>query len=170
MNYPTPAISIVRSSRIKDLSFFAMVIAAALAGDGVDSRAVAEGSEKVRIDFARDVRPILSDNCFLCHGPAEDSREADLRLDDRESATMDRGDYAAIVPGDVASSELIQRITSAESHEAMPPPDSGKSLTPAQIDVLRRWIDQGAEWSMHWAFIAPERPEVPPTASDHVPL
>ncbi|WP_231934399.1 PSD1 and planctomycete cytochrome C domain-containing protein [Botrimarina colliarenosi] len=111
--------------------------------------------------FDRDIRPILSDNCFLCHGPDESSRATDLRLDSRESATADLGGYAAVTPGDSAESELVRRILSTDEYEQMPPPDSNKSLSPAEIERLRRWVDEGAPWTGHWAFTAPQRPAVP---------
>ncbi|MEQ8848912.1 PSD1 and planctomycete cytochrome C domain-containing protein [Botrimarina sp.] len=116
------------------------------------------------LDFARDVRPILSDKCFQCHGPDEASRAADLRLDLPESATEDRGGYAAITPGDLDASEAIRRIGSEEDWEQMPPPEANKPLSAAEIETLRRWVAEGAEWSGHWAFTAPRRPEVPEVA------
>ena len=106
------------------------------------------------IDFNRDVRPILSDRCFLCHGPDPANRQADLRLDDRSSAVAS----GTIVPGDSAASELFARISQSDPALLMPPPDSGKALTAEQIEVLRRWIDAGAPFAEHWAFLPPERP------------
>ena len=109
-------------------------------------------------NFDRDVRPILADNCFACHGPDEGSRAADLRLDTREGATADRGGFPAIVPGDIGESELWARITSEFDFELMPPPDSHKSqLAPAELDVIKRWIEAGAPWSEHWAFVPPKK-------------
>ena len=113
------------------------------------------------IDFSRDVLPILSDACYKCHGPDDGSREAELRLDDEQSSKQDRGGYAVVQAGAADESELIRRVLSDDNTEVMPPLDSGKSLTPEQQDVLRRWIDQGAEWATHWAFVAPVRPAVP---------
>lgn len=108
--------------------------------------------EKVR--FNQHVRPILSGNCFYCHGPDPKHREADLRLDNREGATADLGGYAAIVPGKPDESTLIKRVTSTDPDEHMPPPDSKKPhLTDEQIAILRRWIEQGAEYEGHWAFL-----------------
>ncbi|MCG8651383.1 MAG: PSD1 and planctomycete cytochrome C domain-containing protein [Pirellulales bacterium] len=108
------------------------------------------------IDFGRDIRPILSDNCFFCHGPDEENRAADLRLDSSQAA-LDR----AIVPGDLEASELISRIVTDDADLRMPPPDSGKSLSPEQIDKLRRWVLAGANYQTHWAFVTPVRPAVP---------
>ncbi|WP_435021892.1 PSD1 and planctomycete cytochrome C domain-containing protein [Tundrisphaera sp. TA3] len=110
-----------------------------------------------RLEFNRDIRPILSENCFLCHGPDKAHREADLRLDDRDAAIA----LDAIVPGKPEESTLVERILSEEKTEMMPPPSSAKSLTAAQKDTLRRWIAQGAEYQPHWAYVAPRRPEIP---------
>src|SRR5438128_5773316 len=95
-----------------------------------------------KVDFARDVLPILSDNCFKCHGPDEKARRADLRLDRKESVL--RKEEPIIVPGNLAASELIHRITTKNTSELMPPSKSNRKLTSQQIDVLRRWVEQGA--------------------------
>ncbi len=113
------------------------------------------------ISFVRDVRPILARNCFACHGPDDKHREADLRLDTQEGALTAHDGRQAVVPSNAAKSALIQRITSSNADEQMPPRDSGKALTPEQIDVLKRWIEQGAAWGTHWSFEKPTRPEVP---------
>lgn len=115
------------------------------------------------IDFNRDIRSILSDNCFLCHGPADETREADLRLDQFELAIADQ---SAIVPHDSASSEVIARITSDDPDLVMPPPETGKTLSGDQVRLLKRWVDQGAEYEEHWAFQIPVRPSVPKSDSD----
>src|SRR5262249_42923350 len=107
--------------------------------------------------FNRDIRPILSDNCFTCHGPDAAQRKADLRLDLEQSA---KGEAGPIVPGKPDESELYRRITSTDPDERMPPADSGKKLTPEQIERLGRWIVQGAAWERHWAFIPPVRPPI----------
>ncbi len=114
-----------------------------------------------RVDFTRDIRPILADNCFQCHGPDAEARVTDLRLDDRANATRDRDGSQAIKPGDSAASELFRRITSDDADVQMPPPDSKKTLSSDEVELLRRWIDGGAEWSKHWAFIPPELSKVP---------
>jgi hypothetical protein len=111
------------------------------------------------VDFNRDVRPILSDKCFPCHGPDVEKRDAGLRLDTLEGATADLGGYFAVVPGDVAKSALLQRIDGDE--DIMPPPDSKLTLSAAEKETLKRWIAEGAQWAKHWAFVAPQRPEVP---------
>ena len=107
-----------------------------------------------KIEFNRDIRPILSDNCFYCHGPDKTHREAKMRLDVRADAL--RKD--AFVPGKPDESELVSRIFTADAEELMPPPDSNKKLTPAQRELLKRWIAEGAEYQDHWAYIAPKRP------------
>ncbi|MBI1314677.1 DUF1553 domain-containing protein [bacterium] len=109
------------------------------------------------VNFQRDVRPLLSEACFHCHGPDDKHREADLRLD-----VGDALPEGLIVPGDPPASELIQRITSDDPDLRMPPPNSGKKLTAEQIQTLKQWVAQGAEWAGHWAFEAPRRPELPP--------
>ena len=113
---------------------------------------MALGAEPVL--FNRDVRPILSENCFECHGPDAAKRKADLRLD---AGALGQALIAAGNPGE---SELFQRITHADPEERMPPADFGRALTAAEVETLRRWIEQGAHWEMHWAFIAPTRPAV----------
>lgn len=113
------------------------------------------------IDFARDIRPLLSTACLHCHGPDEASREADLRLDSREDAFLDRGGYAAVVPGEPEKSEAYRRIISSDPDLRMPPPDSGHSLDDEEISLIRKWIEQGGEWTRHWAFEPPLRPDVP---------
>src|SRR5687767_6767614 len=113
------------------------------------------------LQFNRDIRPILSENCFQCHGQDESRREAKLRLDVRESAVTLRDGIAAIVPGNPAESELVRRITAKAPTDVMPPPESHRTLTAAQIEVLRRWIAEGAEYQGHWAFQPPVRPVVP---------
>jgi hypothetical protein len=110
------------------------------------------------VDFARDVRPILSGRCFVCHGPDARARKADLRLDVRAEAVAAK----AVVPGKAGESELIRRITAADPEERMPPAASKKpALTPAQLDTLKRWIDEGAKYADHWSFAKLTRPPVP---------
>lgn len=107
--------------------------------------------------YNHDVRPILSDRCFTCHGPDSGSRQADLRLDREDDAHE-----VAIVPGEADASELIARITSDDPELVMPPPGSKKRpLTAAEIETLRRWVDAGAKYEPHWAYIPPQRPRVP---------
>ncbi len=113
------------------------------------------------VDFSRDIRPILSDNCYQCHGPDEKARKAKLRLDTREGAFRVKDGKTVILPGKSAESELVQRLTSTDPDEVMPPPKANRKLTAAQIDQLRRWVDQGAKWGMHWSLAPPSRPKLP---------
>jgi hypothetical protein len=118
-----------------------------------------KAGESQPVRFSLDILPILSENCFLCHGPDAKSRKADLRLDLKESAL--RVADPIIVPGKSTESELIQRITSRDPDEQMPPPKSGKKLNSHQVDLLKRWVEQGAAWGKHWAFEPPKRPTPP---------
>ena len=145
----------MRDSVIGRLFFFFLLIMLAPTAWGID--------DVRRIDFNRDIRPILSDNCYTCHGPDEQQRVNDLRLDRREVAFSDRKGHRAIVPGDVAASLLHQRISSSDAEKRMPPTDSGRELTDSQIQLLTEWIRQGADWTEHWAFVAPQRHDLPET-------
>lgn len=122
------------------------------------------------IDFARDIRPILSENCIYCHGPDEQHREAGLRLDLKEHAFADHDGLIAFVPGDLDKSEAWQRISTHEAADLMPPPDSNKQLTGEQKELLKRWIESGAKWTEHWAFVAPQKPEPPTAPGDASPI
>jgi Protein of unknown function (DUF1553)/Protein of unknown function (DUF1549)/Planctomycete cytochrome C len=118
------------------------------------------------LDFNRDVRPILSNKCFACHGPDEKVRQAGLRLDRAESATAElESGVTAIKPGDPEASELIRRITHADESQRMPPAEFGKPLTPEEIGVLRRWIEHAAPYAAHWSYVKPVR-IVPPRAPE----
>ncbi len=121
-----------------------------------------------KIDFSRDIKPILSNKCFLCHGPSETDRKGGkhgLRLDTAAGSIEDLGGHAAIVPGKPEASELIARISSHDPEEVMPPKSMGKPLTAHEIELLKEWIRQGAQYSLHWSYIKPVRP-VPPAVSD----
>ena len=108
-------------------------------------------------DFNRDIRPILSDTCFACHGPDDAKRKGGLRLDLFESARKGgKSGHPAVVPGMLDASELVRRIQSTDPDEVMPPPDSGRRITPAQVDLLKRWVAAGGRYAQHWAFVAPE--------------
>ncbi|HEY2251977.1 MAG TPA: DUF1549 domain-containing protein, partial [Planctomycetaceae bacterium] len=113
------------------------------------------------ISFNRDVRPILSENCFACHGFDAKQRKADLRLDLAEIAYAERDGDFPIKPGDLAKSDVWQRITSDDPNEVMPPPATKKKLTPAQKETIRQWIEQGAVYQKHWAFEAPVAAALP---------
>jgi hypothetical protein len=129
-------------------SLFVGLLAASASG--------AEGAE-AKLQYNRDVRPILSAACLACHGPDSASREADLRLDQRDAAI----EMAAITPGDPDGSEMIRRILSDDESEVMPPPELKRPLTDEQKEILVRWVRQGAEYQPHWSLITPTRP-VPP--------
>ncbi|QDT47866.1 Planctomycete cytochrome C [Symmachiella dynata] len=123
-----------------------------------------------KIDFNRDIRPILSDTCFACHGPDGESRETELRFDHKESAFGELSDGSfAIVPGQSAESQLIERITSDDDALRMPPEDSNKKLTAEQIELLKQWIDDGAAWDEHWALVPPQRSQPPTMTSPNLP-
>jgi hypothetical protein len=113
-------------------------------------------ADETAVMFNRDIRPILAENCFHCHGPDKNHRKADLRLDDRQTAT----ELGAIVPGEPGSSELIRRIESENPDEQMPPAESGRRLTDEQKNLLQRWIAEGAVYQRHWAYEPPVRPEI----------
>ena len=125
--------------------------------------AVAATAAPAPVDFNREVLPILSENCFHCHGPDEQAREAKLRLDTREGLL--RTQNPIVLPGKAAASELVKRLVTKKADDLMPPPQSKKTLTPAQIETVRRWIDSGASYATHWAFTPPVRPTVPKVLS-----
>src|SRR5438093_7603635 len=105
------------------------------------------GASTNEVQFNHDIRPILSENCYACHGPDKNQRKAKLRLDVREVAL----EIGAIVPGKPADSKLVQHIFSSDPEEIMPPPKTQKTLTPAQKELLKRWISEGAQYEAHWA-------------------
>ena len=130
---------------------FALLFAAALLATAASARA------EDTIQYNRDVRPILAENCFACHGPDSASRKADLRLDRREAAI----EAEAIKPGQPDESDLVRRIFSTDPEERMPPPVSHKTLKPEQKEILKRWIAAGAEYQPHWSLIAPLGRDLP---------
>ncbi len=120
----------------------------------------AAAAEPLRYD--RDIRPILADRCFRCHGPDERARQGELRLDLFAGATLDRGGYAAVVPGSHVESELWRRVTHADPEERMPPAKSNRRpLSAAEVALVERWIDEGARYEPHWSFVPPARPPEP---------
>jgi hypothetical protein len=127
---------------------------------------VATGRDRARaerpVDFDREIRPILSEHCYQCHGPDQKARKADLRLDRKEDAFKVREGYAAIVPGKVDESELIRRISSNDPDERMPPPKFPKRLDASQVGILRRWVAEGAKWAAHWSYTLPSHVPTPP--------
>ena len=141
----------------------AVVFAAACYAIGVFHTGRAAAREQQQgaaetVSFNRDIRPILAENCFACHGPDESRRKTRFHFDTREGAFAKPG---VIVPGSAATSLVTQRITAPDPDKRMPPRDSGYTLTTRQIDLLRRWIDEGAKWDSHWSFVRPVRPELP---------
>jgi Protein of unknown function (DUF1553)/Protein of unknown function (DUF1549)/Planctomycete cytochrome C/NedA-like, galactose-binding domain len=119
-----------------------------------------------KVDFDRDVRRVLAENCFKCHGPDAKRRKGGkrgdgLRLDNSQGARADLGGHAAIVPGHPEKSEMIRRITTSDPDDHMPPPDSGKKLTAGQIALLKSWVEQGARYARHWSYVKPTRPPLP---------
>jgi hypothetical protein len=135
-------------------------LARSLAADapGKDAAPAAQASSTA-IKFNRDIRQLLSDNCYHCHGPDAKHREADLRLDQRDAAI----EAKAIVPGKISESELVRRINSTDPNVMMPPPESQKKLSPAQKKLMTDWVAQGAEYEAHWSFNPLKRPVVPTT-------
>lgn len=125
---------------------------------------ISEASDD-EVSFNYDIRPIMSDTCFLCHGPDEVTREAGLRLDIREEAISDRDGEAAIIPGNAEDSLMMWMITAEDEEDVMPPPSHLRSLTDEEKDLFRRWIDQGAKYEQHWSFIPPQA-EIPVELSD----
>src|SRR5688500_11366508 len=147
----------------------AIAISAPLARSAVAPAGSAQPASDQPVDFAREIQPILSDKCFLCHGPDAGTRKADLRLD-----TLDpkigpfaaRDGYSIIAPKSLDDSILVMRITSDDPEVQMPPPKSNRHLSPQQIDLLKRWIEQGAAWGKHWSFEPPKRPLLPKVADE----
>lgn len=140
-----------------------MVVSAGNFVSAQESQSLAKTTSTEKIRFNRDIRPILSDNCFYCHGPDNNKREAGLRLDTRDglhgSGAKDGTDAkpGAITAGKPDQSKLVERILSTNAEEKMPPPESGKQLTPDQVDLLKRWIAEGGEFEGHWAFLPLQR-------------
>jgi Protein of unknown function (DUF1549)/Planctomycete cytochrome C len=133
--------------------------AAAPADDSTKPKSV---TTTVHPKFDRDIRPIVAENCYPCHGPDQNKRKAKLRLDQKDDAlkALPNGDFA-IVPGDPLKSQLVVRISSTDSDEVMPPVKSGKKLTSEQIKSLTQWITEGASWQSHWSFTTPTHPALP---------
>ncbi len=127
--------------------------------------AAADGAAETQIDFDREIQPLLSETCFTCHGPDAEKLQAGLRLDRKESAfgPLQSGNKA-LVPGSPEQSELIRRLLSTDPDEVMPPPSEQKRLSAAQIELMQKWVRQGAVWKRHWSFEPIESPPVPEAA------
>ncbi len=137
-----------------------MLLCLSVSMQGTDAPKVIEP----KIDYSRDIRPIFAKNCFACHGSDESKRSAGLRLDQRDTAITSRKKHpAAILPGKADDSELIKRILSDDDTERMPPPDAAMKLTSEQTNKLKRWINEGANYTQHWAFVTPAKPILPAT-------
>ncbi len=144
------------------LKLTVIVLGGVIAVQAIAGRSIAVVAQTRRINFNRDIRPILSDKCFACHGPDAVSKKIKLRLDSESAATADLGrGRRAIVPGKIEQSELVKRITAPDELMRMPPVNSGHQLTAQEIESLVEWIKQGAGWQAHWSFIAPVRPSPP---------
>jgi len=135
-------------------------LAKRLALAAVLSTGLARGAA-AEVDFNRDIRPILSENCFQCHGPDAAKRKAGLRLDTREGATQVNNAVVAVDTANLAKSELLARITTTDPDSQMPPPESNSKLTPEQVQLLQRWVVEGAKYDQHWAFKPPVRHSLP---------
>lgn len=122
------------------------------------------------VEFNRDIRPIFSENCYACHGPDQNTRKAELRLDTEQGAKSDRDGHPVIVPGNAARSELFRRIASEDVKHRMPPARVGKRLSAEQIETIRRWIDQGAPWQKHWSLLPAKRPPLPTVTGSTRPI
>src|SRR3974390_956757 len=149
--------------RIKAFCLFDVVLAGFMAALPLPRAAAPKPDPHTNssVLFNRDVRPVLTDNCFACHGFDASKRKADLRLDNADGATAIHKGKQAIKPNDLEGSELWRRINSTDPKVHMPPPESGKKLKPEQIALLRQWIEAGAVYQKHWAFEPPVRPEAP---------
>lgn len=121
------------------------------------------------VDFDRDIRPLLSDTCFQCHGPDAAHREADLRLDTKEGLFGDLDGFKVVAHGDAEASELFFRIAHEDPEERMPPPDAKRQLKPQEIELIEQWIADGAEWEQHWSLVLPKRPAVPEISNSEWP-
>src|SRR5690554_6426864 len=126
----------------------------------VAGAAIADDATEDRISYARQIRTLLADACFHCHGFDRQSRKAELRMDDLAEVLRDRGGYAAIVPGNPDESEAFQRMIDPIASERMPPPSHPHQLNDDQIQLIRKWIAQGAEYEGHWAFTPPVKAEL----------
>ena len=118
-------------------------------------------AEPASVDFNRDIRPILSDHCFECHGPDAEQRQAELRLDTQDGLFRKTDEHRNVVVGKASESEIFRRITASDPDERMPPLEAGRKLTTEQVAAIGKWIDSGAQWQLHWSFVTPTRPKAP---------
>ncbi len=152
-------------SRAGVILLFAAMIFLSSCNTSSSTNASLQASLPEIVDYNYHIKPILSDRCYACHGPDEKTREADLRLDTPEGALQMKleSDNPAIVAGSSSRSEVWHRITSSDPQVMMPPPESHLTLSEYEVALLGKWIDQGAEWKAHWAFIPPQKPQIPKT-------
>ena len=142
-----------------ELRVFILIFAILSAAGGV-----ARAAEPANVNFTREIQPILADNCYSCHGPDRNKRKAELRwdsLDPKEGPFAPRDGYKIVVPGDLENSVLIMRITSDDDEVRMPPPKSHRHVTPEQVELIKKWVAQGAKWGKHWSLEVPKRPALP---------
>jgi hypothetical protein len=149
---------------MRSIAMMVTLTASALIFLTASSRAA---NEPGRVDFNRDIRPVLSESCYQCHGPDRNKRKADLRLDARDGLFRSTPVSTIVVAGKPDQSELLSRITSEDSDTRMPPPKNGSQLSSEHIELIKRWIEQGAEWKGHWAYLANSRPAVPDADIHH---
>ena len=162
MNSTTRKFSTVSANR-KWLLLAVGAVLACLLIAGLSSGAKEETLPEI-VDYNFHIRPILSDKCFTCHGPDANKREAGLRLDEELAAKAELSESPgkfAIVAGDIAQSELVHRIWTADENELMPPPESNLKLTERERRLLEKWIEDGAEFKQHWAYIPPQKVDLP---------
>src|SRR6266581_9254965 len=152
-----------RKSAFKRHRACSMTLAGLMSLTGINAVA-AESLQRgaAKVDFNREIRPILTENCYKCHGPDDGARKSKLRFDLREAALKPaKSGKIAIVPGAPEKSEVIARVTTSDEDDRMPPLKTGKKLTASQIESLRRWIAQAAPYATHWAYVRPSRPGLP---------
>ena len=152
----------MHSKRLKIFTSLILFCSLPFLFQGLGLFAFSPGSTSTEsVEFNRDIRPILSDNCYTCHGPDKANRKTSLRLDNEASVFADLGGRQAVVPGDPEKSELYLRISAEDESRRMPPIYSERKLTTSQIALVRKWIEQGAKWQKHWSFIPPVTPNLP---------
>ncbi|MGE4602352.1 MAG: c-type cytochrome domain-containing protein, partial [Planctomycetota bacterium] len=146
-----------------------MLLAHLVAVEGPLADSVSGKERATPLSYNQDIRPILSNKCFPCHGPDSAARKAGLRLDNAEDAYRDRDGFAAVIPGDIEKSLLVGKIHAENPDDRMPPPESRRSLSAPQRALLVRWIEQGARYEPHWAWQPPLRPDPPTISGDSDP-
>src|SRR6266581_2045029 len=161
-----------RKSAFKIPRAYSITLAGLLSLDIINTHAAESLQPGVaKVDFNREIRPILTENCYKCHGPDDGARKAKLRFDVRDAALKPaKSGKVAIVPGAPEKSEMVARVTTTDDDDRMPPLKTGKKLSAVQIESLRRWIAQGAPYAIHWAYVRPVRPPLPQVKNKRWPL